>query len=116
VIAQDRGDYGTAEQCYQASLAIEEELANRVGIASTLSPARSPVHRPGSAADAISHQIQSLAIRTEISSPDSTIDVPMLRKQRAVLGDQQFQRILRTLIEDDAADVAAIMQLTEQAG
>jgi hypothetical protein len=31
-----------------------------------------------------------------------------------VLGDQQFQRILRTLMDDD--DVATIIQLTEQAG
>jgi hypothetical protein len=38
----------------------------------------------------------------------------MLRQQRAALGDRRFRRILRTLM--DAADAAAIVQLTEQAG
>ena len=38
----------------------------------------------------------------------------MLRQQRAALGDQQFQRILQTLMDD--ADVTAIVQFTEQTG
>jgi hypothetical protein len=37
----------------------------------------------------------------------------MLGQQRAALGDQQFQRILRTLTNNNSA--ATIMQLTEQA-
>jgi hypothetical protein len=37
----------------------------------------------------------------------------MLGQQRAALGDQEFQRILRTLMDDD--DVAVIMQVTDQA-
>ena len=34
-LAQSRGDYATAEQRYQAALAISEELGNRAGIAVT---------------------------------------------------------------------------------
>lgn len=37
----------------------------------------------------------------------------MLRRQRAALGDQQFERILRKLLDETAA--AVIMQVTEQA-
>jgi hypothetical protein len=36
----------------------------------------------------------------------------MLRQQRVTLGDQEFERILRTLVDDDGA--AAVMRLTAQ--
>jgi tetratricopeptide (TPR) repeat protein len=114
MLAHDRDDYDTAEQRYQASLAITEEIGDRAGIATTLGQLGVLRTDQGRPADAISYQVQSLAIHLELSSPDSAIDVHMLRQQRAALGDQQFQRILRTLTEDDAA--AAIMQLTGQAG
>jgi tetratricopeptide (TPR) repeat protein len=115
MLAQNRGDYDTAEQRYKASLAIAQEIGNRAGVASTLSQLGMLRTDQGRPADAIiSYQVQALAIRTELRSPDSAIDVRMLRRQRAALGDQQFQRILRTLMDDDTA--AAIMQLTDQAG
>ena len=40
--------------------------------------------------------------------------LPQNPRGRAALGDQQFQRILRTLMNDDAS-LTAIMQLTGQA-
>ncbi len=67
----------------------------------------------GQPADAVTYQMQALAIRAELGSRDATTDVGMLREQRAALGDQEFQRILRTITDDDS--VASIMQLTDQA-
>jgi tetratricopeptide (TPR) repeat protein len=70
-LAYRRGDYETAEQRYQAALAIHAEL----GLA------------------------------------DDGHDLRMLRKQRTALGDEQFQRILQTLLDTDST--ATVMQLTE---
>jgi tetratricopeptide (TPR) repeat protein len=112
-LAYDREDYVTAEERYQASLAIEQELGNRSGIATSFSQIGVLRTRQGRPADAVSYQVQALAIRAELDSPYVGFDVDMLRKQRAALGDQEFQRILRTVINDEA--VATIMELTEQA-
>jgi len=96
----------------RGELAIFEEIGDRAGIASTFRVLRTDQGRP---ADAISYQAQALAIHAELSSPHAAVDVRMLCQQRATLGDQQFQRILRTLMDDDQA-VAVIMRVTDQAG
>jgi tetratricopeptide (TPR) repeat protein len=113
MIAEKRADYATAEQRYQEALALKEEIGDRAGIASTLGQLgilRTGQNRP---ADAVSYQVQALAIHAELRSPDAAIDIRMLSQQRAALGDQQFQDILRTLTDNDST--ATIMQLTEQA-
>jgi tetratricopeptide (TPR) repeat protein len=112
-LAYDRGDYDIAEQYYQESLAINQKVGNRADIAVTFSQLGVLRTSQGRPADAVSYQVQALAIRAELSSPAAAADVRMLRQQRAALGDQQFQRILRTLTDNDSA--ATIMQLTEQA-
>jgi tetratricopeptide (TPR) repeat protein len=109
MIGESRGDYGTAEQYYQDSLAIKKEIGDRAGAAGTLSQLGVLRTGQGRPADAVSYQVQALAIRAELSSPDAATDIRMLDQQRAALGDQQFQRILRTLTDNDSA--AAIMQL-----
>jgi hypothetical protein len=65
----------------------------------------------GRAADAVGYQLQSLAIRTELGLADAGHELRMLRKQRTALGDEQFQRILQTLLDTDST--ATVMQLTE---
>jgi hypothetical protein len=67
----------------------------------------------GQPADAVSYQVQALAIRAALKSPDTRIDVYRLREQRDALGDEEFQHILSTLA--DRETVAVIMQLIERA-
>jgi hypothetical protein len=64
----------------------------------------------GRLADAVSYQVRALAIRAELNSRDTAVDVRLLGQQRAALGDQEFERILRTLVEDEV--LTAIMQGT----
>jgi hypothetical protein len=110
-LAQDRGDYDTAEQHHQAALTIFEELGNRAGAAATLSQLGTLRTDQGRAADAVGYQVQSLAIHAELGLADDGHDLRMLREQRTALGDEQFQRILQTLLDTDRT--ATVMQLTE---
>jgi tetratricopeptide (TPR) repeat protein len=114
ILAQDRGDYATAEDRYQAALAISEEMGDQASIARTLSQLGVLRTDQDRLADAISYQVQCLAIHTKLNSSAAAADVGMLRKQRAALGEQQFQSVLRTLISND--DIVAILQLIEQSG
>ena len=71
-IAEDRGDYPAAEQRYQASLAIREELGNRFGTASTLSQLGILRTDQGRHADAVGYQVQ-----TSPSAPSSAWPMPL---------------------------------------
>jgi tetratricopeptide (TPR) repeat protein len=115
-LAHDHGDHGIAEQHYHASLANKAATGDRDGTATTLSQFGVLRADQGRPADAIRFQLQSLAIRTELRSPASAASVHLLRQQRATLGDQQFQNILRPLMDNDDREVARIMQLTDHAG
>ncbi len=79
MLAQHRGDYDTAEQRYQAALAIFEEIGDRASIASTLSQLGVLRTDQGRPADAIGYQAQGTGIRIELSSSESATDVRMLR-------------------------------------
>jgi len=112
MIAEYRGDNETAEERYRAALAVFEEIGNPASAANPLSQLGVLRTRQGRPGEAVSYQVQALAIRTSLSSPESTIDMHWLRQQRDALGDEEFQRILQTLADDDS--VAAIMQVTTQ--
>jgi tetratricopeptide (TPR) repeat protein len=112
ILAEDRGDYDTAEQRYQAALTIFEELGNRAGAATTFSRLGILRTEQGRAADAVGYLVQSLALRVELGLADAAErDLRRLRRQRAALGDEQFQRILQTLLDTDST--ASVMQWTE---
>jgi tetratricopeptide (TPR) repeat protein len=111
-LAETRGDHDTAEQRYRDSLAIMEEIGDLAGMAVRFSNFGVRRTEEGRLADAVGYQLQALVIRAGLNSPDAAVDVHMLRRQRTALGDQEFQRILRTLA--DADGVTAIMRLTEQ--
>jgi tetratricopeptide (TPR) repeat protein len=110
-LAYRRDDYDTAEQRYGAALTIFEEIGDRAGTASTLSQLGSMRTAQGRPADAVGYQVQALAFRAELGSPATAFDVRMLSQQRDTLGDEQFERILRTHVDNDAS--ATIMQLTK---
>jgi tetratricopeptide (TPR) repeat protein len=112
-LALDRGDYDTAEQRYRESLAIKEEIGDRVGAATSYGQLGALRTQQGRYRDAVPYQVQSLAVHAELGSPDADLDVRLLGRQRAALGDQEFEHILRTLADDGL--LAAIMEVTAQA-
>lgn len=69
--------------------------------------------KQGRLADAVRYQIQALAIHEAAKSPEVVVDVRVLAEQRAEVGDQEFERLLRTL-SDDNNSIATIMQVTAQ--
>ena len=113
-LALNRSDYDSAEQRYSAALTIFEEIGDQLSKARVLSQLGVSRTHQGRPADAVSFQVQALAIRAAVNSDSAAADVRMLRQQRATLGDQEFQRILHALTDNDG--VAAIMQFTEQVG
>ena len=112
LIAQSREDYDTAEQYYKESLVIDKENDDPLSAAGTLSQLGILCTERGRFADAVSYQLWALGIRAERSSPDCDTDVRMLSRQRAALGDQEFQRILHTLTAPYGVDT--IMRITDQ--
>jgi tetratricopeptide (TPR) repeat protein len=110
LIAEARKDYDTAEQRYQAALAASEESGDRNGAANTLGQLGILRTSQGRPADGVSYQIQALSIHMELGSRATEVDVHILGQQRVALGDQEFEHILHTLLDDDS--VAAVMQVT----
>jgi tetratricopeptide (TPR) repeat protein len=71
MLAQDRGDYDTAEQRYQAALAINEEIGKQAGAARTLSQLGILRTDQGRAADAVATRCRALS-----SAPGSAWTMP----------------------------------------
>ena len=112
MLAQDRGDYDTAEQRYQTALTIAKELGDQAGTARTLSQLGILRTEQSRFAEGIRFQVQSLALRVELSlRNDAAVNMRMLRDQRAAVGDEQFLDILQTVLDADSA--AYVMELTE---
>ncbi len=102
VIAQQRGDYDRAEQRYQASLAISEELGNRASIATTTGQLGALRTQQGRPVEGISYNISALAIRRELESPEASIDVFWLSRQRQEIGEENFTETLSNLLDVDS--------------
>ncbi|MGH3940758.1 MAG: tetratricopeptide repeat protein [Pseudonocardiaceae bacterium] len=101
-IAQVRGDYTQAEQRYQASLTINEELGNRAGIATSyhqLGVLRTEQGRP---VEGIPYTISALATRLELESPEVSTDLFWLVRQQQEIGEEGFAEILRNLLDADS--------------
>jgi tetratricopeptide (TPR) repeat protein len=67
ILAENRGDYGAAEQYYQDSLAIKEELADRVGIGRTYHQLGNVAFRRGDYDAAEQRYKASLAVKEAFS-------------------------------------------------
>ncbi|MBT2675751.1 tetratricopeptide repeat protein [Streptomyces sp. ISL-14] len=111
LIAEERKKYAEAEELYRNSLAIKEELGNRHGIAVTISQLgilRTKLDQP---AQGVLYNLQALTLRLEMGA-SLTTDLYWLIQQRNLLGDDDFERVLRTRLSD--SDTEAIMRVTHQ--
>ena len=103
VVALQRGDFAGAQEWYRRSLAISEELGNRTGTATTKSRIGALLTEQGDAESAVPLNLESLAIRLEIGSPDVRIDLYWLRRQREMLGPTRFEEIVLLHTEERSA-------------
>jgi tetratricopeptide (TPR) repeat protein len=103
-IAEEWGDYEQALDWYRQSPTVFEELGNRADMASTISQIGALYTQTGRTTDAVAYNLRSLAIRADIRSPETRIDLHWLRQQRQSLGDQEFQRLLTDHLDADSID------------
>jgi tetratricopeptide (TPR) repeat protein len=111
IVAQKRGSYEEALEWYRKSLAINEELGNRVGMANSFGQIGVLLTETGHPREGVSWNLRSLALRLEIGVPEVRIDLHWLGRQREALGDAQFQEALREHLDPDA--VVRVLQLLE---
>jgi tetratricopeptide (TPR) repeat protein len=112
IVAQERGDYDQALDWYRQSLAIKEELGNRAGMATTISQIGVLLTETGNPKDGLTWNLRSLRIRAELDSPEVSVDLRSLQRQRALLGARRFQRLLRQELGDQ--DSQTVMEWLQQ--
>lgn len=103
VIAQLREDYAEAEQRYQASLTIVEELGDRAGIATSYGQLGMLRTTQGRSGEGIPYTISALVIHLELESPDASfvLYLSWLGRQRQEVGEERFLQILGDLLDAD---------------
>jgi tetratricopeptide (TPR) repeat protein len=108
-VAYLRGDYDAALDWYRKSLAIKEALGDRAGMASSLSQMGVLLTETGKPTEAVSFNVQSLALRLKLRAPEVRIDLYWLGRQREALGREAFQAVLREQLGEENADVVLEM-------
>lgn len=112
-VAQDHGDYELAFDWYRKSLQINEALGNRAGMALGFGQMAVLLARQDRIAEAVPLTLRSLAIHSQLQSPNIQTDLQWLRRQRDLLGDERFRAILSEHL--DADSLAATWEMIEQA-
>jgi tetratricopeptide (TPR) repeat protein len=103
IVAQARGDWDEALDWCRKALAIFEELGDRAHIASALSQIGILHTEGGDPAIGLFFNVQSLALRSQIRSPEIHIDLHWLARQREMLGQDRFRTLLIELLGEDGA-------------
>ena len=110
-LAQNRGDYNTAETRYQQSLDIEERLGNQAGMASSHSQLGILRSAAGHREAALPDHLTALAIRLRLGVPQVRIDLRELQTAEDELGRER----LVELVEEHAPGQAdAVLDLIRQ--
>jgi tetratricopeptide (TPR) repeat protein len=112
IIAQNRGAYEEALEWYRKSLAIEEELGNRAGMARSYGQIAALLTEQGAPEEGLPHNLSSLALHLEIGSPNAGFNVQLLTRQRELLGEERFLSILREQLDED--EVKVVLDLLEK--
>jgi tetratricopeptide (TPR) repeat protein len=105
MVAQDRGDYEQASDWYRQALAVEKQLGDRANMAATMSQLGILLTETGNPQDGVTWNVRSLLIRVKLRSPQLTIDLRSLSRQRALLGQQLFQQRLRKELDEQDSQI-----------
>lgn len=113
MIAELRGDYTAAENRYQQSRTILEELGDRAGIASTTSQLGVLYTTQGRIVDAIPYNLTALSIRLSIESSEAGIDIHWLKRQREAIPGNKFRTVLADHLSPN--NIIALINLLDSA-
>jgi tetratricopeptide (TPR) repeat protein len=114
IVDQKRGSYDDALEWYRRSLAINEELGNRAGMASSLSQIGVLLTETGRPDEAVPWNLRSLALRLEIGVPQVRIDLHWLGRQREALGEDRFGGVLREHLDEEGA--GKVLRMLDELG
>lgn len=89
-VAYQRGDYDQALEWYRKSLAINEELGNRAGMATSYHQLGILLTEQGMAEQGVPFTLQSLYIFLELKLPQARTALNWLRRQRETLGEEDL--------------------------
>ena len=114
MVAQDQGDYEAALDWYRQSLAIDEQLGNRAGMASTLSQIGILHTETKQVTEAVPFNLQVLdsSAVLQMRSPEIRINLHWLSRQRQELGSDKFLAIVAQ--HHDAEGTAQISALLDE--
>jgi hypothetical protein len=101
-----------AEQRYQASLTIKEELGDRAGIATSTSELGVLHTERGDPTQGVAYNLAALSIRADIGSPEVSIDLYWLARQQRDIGEDAFRQILDSHLDPD--NVTVVLDLIAQ--
>jgi len=106
-MAERQGKFAQAEQYYRASLVINEEVGDRINFATTTSQLGALMTKQNRPAQGVPHNALALLLRADMGI-DFALDIYWLSRQRAMLGDGVFERVLLSHVPDAyAAQVLA---------
>jgi len=111
ILAQNRGDLDEALAQYRRSLAIKEALGNRAGMAGSCCGIGAIFTETGKPEDGLDLNLRSLAIYSEIGSPDVRFNWYWLTRQRTALGERRFVDILRQHLDEES--VNSVLEMLE---
>ncbi|MEU8380848.1 tetratricopeptide repeat protein [Streptosporangium sp. NPDC048865] len=104
IVAQERGEHERALEHYRQALTVNEELGNRMGTASNYSQIGALYTETGRAAQAVALTVHSLLIRSELQTHEINISLLWLGRQRDVLGEPEFRRLLAEHLSTEDVD------------
>ncbi|MFC4531558.1 tetratricopeptide repeat protein [Sphaerisporangium dianthi] len=114
MIAELRGEYDQALEWYRRSLTIEEELGDRVGMAISLAQIGVLYTKTRRADEAVAYTLNGLVIFLELQAPQASMCLSWLGRQRDVLGDEVFRRLLGEHLDAGSVEnVVAALPLAE---
>ena len=94
-LAQQQGDYDLALQRYMRAFEINRSLQDRAGEATLVSRIGEVLTELGRPAEALPRTVRSLMGPETTRSPDAMLDLETLGRQRELLGEAEFVRLVR---------------------
>ncbi|MEU6378561.1 tetratricopeptide repeat protein [Streptomyces sp. NPDC046909] len=98
-MAERQGKFAEAEEYYRGSLDISEAIGDRANFATTTSQLGALLTKQNQPAQGVPRNAQALILRADMGI-DFAADIYWLSRQRAMLGDGLFERVLLTHLPD----------------
>jgi len=111
-VAQLQGMHDEALSWYRQAFSVWEELGDHAGMAASYVQIAMLLTDRGAVDEALFLNLQSLMIHAEIQSPNVSINLHWLKRQRELLGEVRFEEIVRERLGEDG--LAALLKALEE--